>query len=100
VTVHSITIFFVEDSAEDRALYRLLLERDDRYTYDIWEFESGDKALQSCQEKTPDVILLDYQLPDLDGLEFITELKKQSFSHQSPVIMLTGQGTKPLRWKP
>nr|MDZ8042288.1 PAS domain S-box protein [Nostoc sp. CreGUA01] len=69
-----------------------MLEQDDRYTYDIYEFESGEEALQACQTKTPDVILLDYQLPDLDGLEFITELHQQTINSKIPVIMLTGQG--------
>ncbi|MFN6513667.1 MAG: PAS domain S-box protein [Nostoc sp. CreGUA01] len=82
----------MKDSPEDRALYRRLLEQDDRYTYDIYEFESGEEALQACQTKTPDVILLDYQLPDLDGLEFITELHQQTINSKIPVIMLTGQG--------
>ncbi|MEH1918518.1 PAS domain S-box protein [Nostoc sp.] len=86
------TVFFVEDSAEDRALYRRFLERDDRYTYDIYEFESGNKALQACQAKMPDVILLDYRLPDLDGLEFLTKLQWQTSNSQISVIMLTGQG--------
>ncbi|MEH1817148.1 MAG: hypothetical protein V7K26_26135 [Nostoc sp.] len=45
------TVFFVEDSAEDRALYRRFLERDDRYTYNIYEFESGNKALQLVKGK-------------------------------------------------
>ncbi|WP_104905987.1 response regulator [Nostoc sp. 'Lobaria pulmonaria (5183) cyanobiont'] len=86
------TVFFVEDSAEDRALYRRFLERDDRYTYDIYEFGSGNKALQACQEKIPDVILLDFQLPDLGGLEFLTQLQRQTSNSQVSVIMLTRQG--------
>ncbi|MFN6539302.1 MAG: PAS domain S-box protein [Nostoc sp. EkiNYC01] len=89
---HSTTVFFVEDSAEDRALYRRLLEQDDRHTYNIYEFESGEEALEGCQGTTPAVVLLDYQLPDLDGLEFLTELQKQTQGKQISVIMLTGQG--------
>ncbi|NEU79593.1 PAS domain-containing protein [Nostoc sp. UIC 10630] len=92
MTVNAITVFFVEDSPEDRALYRRFLERDDRYTYNISEFESANKALQACQGKIPDVILLDYLLPDLDGLEFLTKLQRQTSSSQISVIMLTGQG--------
>ncbi|MGV0102433.1 PAS domain S-box protein [Nostoc sp. DSM 114160] len=86
------TVFFVEDSAEDRALYRRFLKRDDRYTYDIYEFESGNQALQACQGKIPDVILLDYRLPDLDGLEFLTQLQRQTSHIIISVIILTGQG--------
>ncbi|WP_392480799.1 PAS domain-containing protein [Nostoc sp. C110] len=94
MTVNAITVFFVEDSAEDRALYQRFLERDDRYTYNIYEFESGNKALQACQGKIPDVILLDYLLPDLDGLEFLTKLQRQTSSSQISVIMVTGQGNE------
>ncbi|MEH1817650.1 MAG: PAS domain S-box protein [Nostoc sp.] len=86
------TVFFVEDSAEDRVVYRRFLERDEQYSYDIYEFESGEKALQGCQEKIPDVILLDYRLPDIDGLEFINQLQRQTQGSQISVIMLTGQG--------
>ncbi|MEH1920340.1 PAS domain S-box protein [Nostoc sp.] len=86
------TVFFVEDSAEDRVVYRRFLERDEQYSYDIYEFESGKKALQDCQEKTPDVILLDYRLPDIDGLEFLNQLQRQTQGSQTSVIMLTGQG--------
>ncbi|WP_414569545.1 PAS domain S-box protein [Nostoc sp. CCY 9925] len=92
MTADSTTVFFVEDSAQDRALYRRLLEQDDRHTYNIYEFESGEEALHSCQATTPDVVLLDYQLPDLDGLEFLTELQRQTQGSQISVIMLTGQG--------
>ncbi|MFN6461050.1 MAG: PAS domain S-box protein [Nostoc sp. DedVER02] len=92
MAVNKITVCFVEDSAENRALYRRFLEWDDRYTYDIYEFELGNKALQVCLGKIPDVILLDYQLPDLDGLEFLTKLQKQTSSNQISVIMLAGQG--------
>ncbi|QLE44524.1 PAS domain S-box protein [Nostoc sp. C052] len=86
------TVFFVEDSAEDRVVYRRFLERDEQYSYDIYEFEFGKKALQGCQEKTPDVILLDYRLPDIDGLEFLNQLQRQTQVSQISVIMLTGQG--------
>ncbi|MEH2053885.1 PAS domain S-box protein [Nostoc sp.] len=87
-----ITVFFVEDSAEDKFVYRCFLERDEQYSYDIYEFESGEKALQGCQEKIPDVILLDYRLPDIDGLEFLNQLQRQTQGSQTSVIMLTGQG--------
>ncbi|MFN6485273.1 MULTISPECIES: PAS domain S-box protein [unclassified Nostoc] len=90
--VYPITLFFVEDSAEDRTVYRRFLEHDDRYSYDIYEFESGKQALQGCQWKTPDVILLDYRLPDIDGLELMNKLQQQTEGSQTSVIMLTGQG--------
>jgi GAF domain-containing protein len=85
------TIIIVDDLAADRELYHRYLQKENRYTYTIIEAESGEEALEKYQLSQPDLILLDYQLPDFDGLEFIAELKTQN-SIISPIIMLTGQG--------
>ena len=40
--------------------------------YRIFESETGQKGIQFCKEENPDCILLDYLLPDMDGLEFLS----------------------------
>ena len=47
-----------------------------------------------CRKQNPDCILLDYQIPDLDGLEFIAALAKDEHKRFIPVLMLTGQGNE------
>jgi len=101
-----ITVIIVEDSPEDREMYRRFLTRDNPNSYKLLEFESGSEAIDWClhswdpQETSPDLILLDYRLPDMDGLEFLQELKlEQNTKHgnqhrQIPVILLTGQGSE------
>lgn len=90
---HEYTILIVDDSAVDRDVYRRYLDKEFIANYKIIEAESGEEGLEQLEINQPDLILLDYLLPDLDGLEFIEELKQQS-SSIPPIIMLTGQGNE------
>ncbi len=91
---HQKTILIIDDCPEDREVYRRYLLQDQRYTYSILEEEYGEKALELCKKIQPDAILLDFMLPDLDGLEFLNGLKIQSGKANLPVVMLTGQGNE------
>jgi PAS domain S-box-containing protein len=86
------TILIVDDSAEDRELYRRCLLRDQEYSYKILEAELGRQGLELWHQHQPDIVLLDYRLPDLDGLEFLAQLQtEQPFL---PVLVVTGQGNE------
>ena len=93
MTVLPHTILIVDDSAEDREVYRRYLSKKVRSQYKIVEVESGEEGLEQLALIQPDLILLDYLLPDFDGLEFIEELKDRA-SQIPPIIMLTGQGNE------
>lgn len=68
--------------------------RDPECSYTILEATLGRIGLELWQQHQPDAVLLDYRLPDLDGLEFLAKL--QPFPQQPcfPVIMVTGQGNE------
>ena len=87
----NLTIMIVDDSLEDRETYRRYLLKNDSSAYNIIEAEGGEVALAICKNIKPDLILLDYLLPDLNGLEFVEQLKAQTERLPS-IIMLTGQG--------
>jgi PAS domain S-box-containing protein len=89
-----LTVLIVDDCPEDRETYRRYLLQDQEYSYKILEEESGEGALTLCREFQPDVILLDLLLPDMDGLEFIAELKQETEKFMPAVIMLTGYGNE------
>ena len=85
-------ILFLEDSPVDRALYSRFLSQDKLATYHISGAKSGLEGLEQLAQNQPDLILLDYQLQDMNGLEFLNLLQLQSGKVQIPVIMLTGTG--------
>ena len=87
------TILIVDDSPEDREVYRRYLGKGSLVSYKIIEAESGADGLEQLALLQPDLILLDYLLPDFDGLELIEEFKIQ-IGLIPPIIMLTGQGNE------
>ena len=93
MTARQYTILIVDDSAEDREVYRRYLSKEIVSKYKIVEAESGEDGLEQLALIQPDLILLDYLLPDFNGLELIEELKTQ-IRKIPPIIMLTGQGNE------
>lgn len=89
--IETLSILIVDDSTEDRMLYKRLLMQDEDTHYIITEVASGYEALEICNTKTPDCILLDYNMPDIDGLEILHELSRNNTEIAPPVVMLTGE---------
>jgi signal transduction histidine kinase/DNA-binding response OmpR family regulator len=85
------TLLIADDCQEDREVYREYLSGDPEQAYQFIEAGSAEAGLALCQKQHCDAILLDFQLPDMTGLEFLDHLKRQS-RLPLPVIMLTGQG--------
>ncbi len=59
--------------------------------FEVVTANNGQKALEAALEHKPDVIVTDYQMPVMDGLELIENLRKQEQTAQIPVIMLTAR---------
>jgi diguanylate cyclase (GGDEF)-like protein len=85
-------ILIVDDCREDRELYRRLIARAFEQDHVVAESETAEQALESIAEAEPHCVLLDYQLPDLDGLAFLSALRAGSGETRIPVVMLTGRG--------
>ncbi len=60
-------------------------------SYDITARDSGKKAMALLQDMQPDLILLDVNMPDMNGYEVMEELKKDRKLNEIPVIFLTAQ---------
>ncbi|MCU0549826.1 MAG: ATP-binding protein [Leptolyngbya sp. Prado105] len=86
------TLLIVDDCSDDRRIYRRYLAKDPQQSYIISEAKSAEVGLSLYHEAPTDVILLDFCLPDMSGLEFLDRLIEQSKLFPLPVIMLTGQG--------
>lgn len=92
--VHKRTVLIVDDCPEDREIYRRYLQQDQVNDYQILEEESGERGLALCRSQKLDIILLDFLLPDLDGLDFLTELKQETEKPLPATIILTDQGNE------
>ncbi|MBD2355977.1 response regulator [Tolypothrix sp. FACHB-123] len=86
------TLLIVDDCAADRKIYRRYLLQDPYNTYKIFEADCAESGLALCQKMHCDVILLDFCLPDMSGLELFDRLNKEILDTPKTVIMLTGRG--------
>ena len=60
--------------------------------YEVITAADGASALQAAQRETPDLVLLDIMLPEMDGLEVCRQLRRESNTATTPIVMLTAKG--------
>jgi PAS domain S-box-containing protein len=88
------TVLIIDDSPEDRELYRRYLRHDCNYTYTVLNAELGQQGFDLWQQYQPDAVLLDYYLPDLDGLSVLGRLQAAAPQTCLPVVVVSGQGSE------
>jgi two-component system phosphate regulon response regulator PhoB len=82
-------ILIVEDEAHIRKVLEYNLKLDG---FEVCMAEDGATGLRLVREKSPDVILLDWLMPVMNGLQVLAELKADSNTEHIPVFMLTAKG--------
>lgn len=83
-----IRVLYVDDETDLLDLGRIFLEQDNRFTVDT--STSAKDSLQSPSLMSYDAIIADYQMPAMDGIEFLKEVRKRS--ETLPFILFTGRG--------
>jgi len=81
-------IIYFEDDKDMVELVRIILGREGYQVEGIAEGQAGIKAVQ---QNSPDVILLDLMLPDMDGWEIFRQLKHDESTADIPVIVITAK---------
>ena len=82
-------LLLVED---DRALADLLMWHFDREGYEIVRTADGDEALLLAEERVPDLIILDWMIEGVSGIEVCRRLRRRPATAHVPIIMLTARG--------
>jgi PAS domain S-box-containing protein len=84
-------VLIIDDERTDRQALKLFLKSPvDEFTFA--EADCAEDGLRLCEEWLPDCVLLDFHLPDLDGLEVLASLTGESGRLRCPVVMLTAFG--------
>jgi two-component system cell cycle response regulator DivK len=86
-----ITILHVEDNYENLVLIRRLLQF---YGYDVLEADNVSKAVTILKQIKPDLILMDINLPEIDGDTLTSKLKSIPYFREIPVVAITANALK------
>ncbi|MBN2594267.1 MAG: response regulator [Sedimentisphaerales bacterium] len=80
-------------AVDDDELMRKALKRSLKlYGFEVYLAKDGQTGLKLAREKRPTFILLDWMMPEMDGLEVLSELKHDKRTEHIPVFMLTDRG--------
>jgi len=80
------TCMIVDDSSVIRKVARRILEGLD---FQIVEAENGEEAVESCKRQLPDAILLDWNMPKMDGYDFLRVLRRLPGGDKPKVVFCT-----------
>lgn len=79
-------ILIVEDKASSRELLRTVLEQ---LGYEVEEANDGDEALRLVRQQTPNLVLMDLQMPTRNGYDVLEEIRKDPNLARLPVVAIT-----------
>ena len=80
------TILYVEDNADNRTLVRRILIAEG---YNLLEAANATQALEILKDTQPNLILMDINMPDMDGYSLTTKIKETPGLESIPIIALT-----------
>jgi two-component system chemotaxis response regulator CheY len=80
------TCLVVDDSTVVRKIARRILEE---LGFQVVEAEDGNKALEACKRELPEAVLLDWNMPNMDGFEFLGNLRRMPGGDAPKVVFCT-----------
>ncbi len=90
----ALSVLIIDDNAADADVVERYLMRDPENTYALSHVETAREGLARIEEDAPDCIILDYNLPDDDGLDVLDALGERIDVRPLPIVFTTGQGTE------
>jgi two-component system, response regulator RpfG len=91
-----LNIVIVDDQTSARTMLRHILE-DISPELEVLDFGDPQAALRWCEENRPDLLLLDYRMPVIDGLEFARRFRRPLLHRDVPIVLVTVVGDEPIR---
>jgi type IV pilus assembly protein PilB len=85
------TVLVAEDDLVTRTLLRLLLEREG---YAVDEADTGKNAVEHAASKSPDLIVMDLNMPHMDGYDAIQAIRRLPWAARTPIVVVTADTTQ------
>ncbi|MBP6748166.1 MAG: two-component system response regulator [Xanthomonadaceae bacterium] len=92
----SVKIVIVDDQTSARTMLRHILE-DIGPELEVFDFGDSEEALRWSEHNRPDLLLLDYRMPAIDGLEFARRFRRSLTNRDVPIVLVTVVGDEPIR---
>ncbi len=93
---NSVKIVIVDDQTSARTMLRHILE-DISPELEVFDFGDSEEALRWSENNRPDLLLLDYRMPVVDGLEFARRFRRSLSNRDVPIVLVTVVGDEPIR---
>lgn len=85
------TVLIVDDHSDTRIICRELLTH---YGYDVYEAQNGAQAMTIAAEVRPDLILLDFLMPDRNGIQVLGDLREAAGTEHIPIVIFTAAAAR------
>ena len=87
-------VLIVDDSLPMRGIIKKIIKASGFNVQQFYEASNGREALTILNQKRLDLVLTDYNMPEMDGLKFLDEMQKNEIFKSIPVVMITTEGSK------
>ncbi|AQA18128.1 hypothetical protein BST95_07615 [Halioglobus japonicus] len=90
--MHLVKIVYIEDNISNMTLVRKIIDLVD--SIEMVGASTGGEGIELVRSTLPDIVLLDINLPDMDGFSVLRTLKEDSSTERIPVVALTASATR------
>lgn len=87
-------VLIVDDSAAIRKILQRVLRQTEIPIGTVYEAGDGVEALETLRRQSIGLVLSDINMPNMDGLEFLTKMRAEQTWHAIPVLMVSTEGTQ------
>ena len=90
----NLRILVVDDSSAMRAYVRAALEEDAAFSVEVEDATSGFEALRLLPRERFDLVIVDINMPNINGLELISFMRKSQQHHKTPLLIISTESTE------